>query len=121
MEIPVRVLLEDRPWGQWIEFDHVKDHQYRTKRLMVLPGERLSYQKHKHRDEVWTVADGVATVVLDGREFRLRRQETIRIPAGTAHRLWNKESVPLYVVEVQFGKILREDDIERLEDDYGRA
>ena len=108
-----------RPWGSFTVLDETDS--YKVKRIEVLSGKRLSYQKHTSRSEHWTVVQGTARVTLDGRQFDLNEGESIDIPATTAHRVENPEAGPLVLIEVQRGRYLGEDDIERLEDDFGRA
>ena len=92
-----------------------------VKRLRVKPGAGISRQRHRHRSEYWVVVRGVAEVQRAGETFILRENESAYIPAGTVHRLRNPGPDELEVVEVQVGDTLSEDDIERLEDDYGRV
>jgi mannose-1-phosphate guanylyltransferase / mannose-6-phosphate isomerase len=108
-----------RPWGNYKTMD--KDDGFQVKRLTVNPRQRLSLQKHKHRTEHWTVVSGTARVTVDSDTFDLLENNTVLIPAGAVHRLENTTSDPLVVIEVQYGSYLGEDDIERLEDDYGQA
>jgi len=88
---------------------------------VVLPGARLSLQKHFHRAEHWVVVSGTALVRRDEEEILVRENESIYLPLGAVHRLENPGRVPLTVIEVQSGTYLGEDDIVRLEDTYGRA
>ena len=106
------------PWGFWQVLEEAID--YKVKRLYVHPGHRLSYQKHKQREESWMIADGEATVILDGQEQRLKAGDTIRIPKGSLHRIGNQGQRPLVFFEVQRGTYFGEDDIERVDDDYKR-
>jgi mannose-6-phosphate isomerase len=94
---------------------------FKVKRIEVLPGKRLSYQKHSQRAEHWVVVEGTAKVTLDGEEITVRTGEAIDIPIGAAHRVENPGDGDLIFIEVQRGNYLGEDDIQRLEDDYGRA
>ena len=93
---------------------------YKVKRITVLPGQRLSYQKHFKRQEHWIIVEGQALVTLDGRDIALKTGEYIDIPMESAHRIANPGSVPLVFIEVQRGSYFGEDDIVRLQDDYGR-
>jgi mannose-6-phosphate isomerase len=112
--------LDYRPWGAyWVLDDERGDHK--VKRIVVEAGRRLSYQRHRHRAEHWFVVAGTATVVLDGAEHVLGPGESIDIAVGQAHRCENRGEVPVTFVEVQTGTYFGEDDIERLEDDFGRA
>jgi mannose-6-phosphate isomerase-like protein (cupin superfamily) len=108
----------ERPWGSW----HVLDEGagYKVKRIHVLPGQRLSYQTHKHRSEHWVVVFGTATCVLDGKTIVAGPGESIDVATGAAHRITNEHSEELVIIEVQRGSYTGEDDICRLEDDYGR-
>lgn len=111
--------FENRPWGSF----HVLDESdgYKVKRIEVLPKKRLSYQKHAHRAEHWFVVRGIAKVTLNGAEIPVKTGEAIDIPRGAAHRVENAEDELLIFIEVQRGDYLGEDDIERLEDDFGRT
>jgi mannose-1-phosphate guanylyltransferase / mannose-6-phosphate isomerase len=107
-----------RPWGTYQTMD--RGDRFQTKRLIVKPGRKLSLQKHHHRSEHWIVVKGTAEVTIAGETKLLQENESTFIPAGTAHRLANPGKVPLYIIEVQCGPYLGEDDIVRIEDDYGR-
>lgn len=109
----------ERPWGTFTVLDEADG--YKVKRIDVLPGKRLSYQKHTHRAEHWMVVGGEAMVTLDGVEHRLQSGQTIDILAGAAHRIENTGTGRLVFIEIQRGAYLGEDDIERLQDDYGRT
>jgi mannose-6-phosphate isomerase len=112
-------LLSDvRPWGAWQVLDAGPGWQ--VKRLEVRPGQRLSYQTHARRSEHWTVVSGTATCLLDGKTVVLRVGQYVDVPKGTPHRISNLHDDDLVVIEVQSGDYLGEDDIVRLEDDYGR-
>jgi mannose-6-phosphate isomerase len=93
---------------------------YKVKRIEVLPGQRLSYQKHARRAEHWMVVQGAARFTLDGVERTVRVGETADIPIGALHRVENPGPEPLIFIEVQRGDYLGEDDIVRVSDDYGR-
>lgn len=107
-----------RPWGSYTLLEQGKGYQ--IKRLTVLPGKRLSLQRHYHRSEHWVVVSGTARVVVGGEERLLRPGESTFIPAGIIHRLENPGKIALEVIEVQIGQYLGEDDIERFQDDFGR-
>lgn len=111
--------FDSRPWGSF----HVLDegHTYRVKRIEVLPGKRLSYQTHAQRAEHWVVVQGVARVTLDGREIALSSGDAVDIPLGAAHRIENPGGEKLVVIEIQRGSYFGEDDIVRLQDDFGRV
>ena len=109
-----------RPWGEYLVLDDdAADHK--VKRITVDPGQRLSYQQHAKRSEHWFVVSGLAQVTLDGELHRVEPGKAIDIPVGTAHRVENIGDVPLVFIEVQHGSYFGEDDIVRLEDDFGRA
>lgn len=108
-----------RPWG-W--FQTIDDgYRYRVKHIQVNPGAKLSLQKHWHRSEHWVVVTGTALVTCGDKTFMVRENESTFIPAGTNHRLENPGRVPLRMIEVQSGEYVGEDDIVRIEDDYGRT
>ena len=108
-----------RPWGTYTVLE--EDRGFKVKRIEVLPGKRLSYQKHSQRAEHWFVVEGTAKVTLDDEEIIVRAGESIDIPIGAAHRVENPGDVNLMFIEVQRGSYLGEDDIVRLQDDYGRT
>lgn len=109
---------EQRPWGSWHVID-VEDG-YKIKRIHVKPGCRLSYQTHDHRSEHWVVVAGTATCTIDGDVVTAAPGESVDVPQGAKHRLANEGREGLIIVEVQLGHYTGEDDITRLEDDYGR-
>lgn len=110
---------DSRPWGTWQVLD--EGDGFKVKRITVLPGARLSYQTHEHRAEHWVVARGRATCVIDGETVGAGVGECIDVPVGAAHRIGNAEDTELVIIEVMRGSYLGEDDIVRLEDDFGRA
>ena len=112
-------LSESRPWGSYTILDETE--QFKVKRIEVLPNKRLSYQRHRKRREHWYVVRGTAKVTLNGEERLVNANTAVDIPAGTAHRVENPGSDDLVFIEVQTGTYFGEDDIERLEDDFGRA
>jgi mannose-6-phosphate isomerase len=111
--------FDRRPWGTYEVLEEAPT--FKVKRIEVFPGKRLSYQKHAQRAEHWVVVAGTAKVTLDGREISVRNGEAIDIPIGAAHRVENPGTDDLIFIEVQRGNYLGEDDIVRLEDDFGRA
>lgn len=111
--------FEERPWGTFFVLDDEAHHK--VKRITVMPGQRLSYQRHTKLSEHWFVISGEATVTLDGSTVLLHSGNYVDIPQGVAHRLENRESAPLVIIEVQHGEYFGEDDIIRLSDDYGRT
>ena len=92
-----------------------------VKRIVVNPGQRLSLQKHRHRSEHWTVVEGEVEVTVDDRIVRLKPNESVYIPLGAVHRAANPGETFATLIEVQCGDYLGEDDIVRLQDDYGRT
>ena len=112
-------VFDQRPWGSFTVLD--EDTDYKVKRIEVLPNKRLSYQKHKHRTEHWFVVRGIAKVTLNDVKYLVKKNEAIDIPVGAAHRVENPEAEgTLIFIETQTGDYFGEDDIERLEDDFGR-
>lgn len=110
---------EDRPWGSFTVLEDAPTHK--VKRMEVAPGQRLSYQRHSRRAEHWFIVSGTAEVTLDGDVRRLQARTAIDIPQGCAHRIANVGPETLVFIEVQHGSYFGEDDIERIEDDFGRV
>lgn len=108
-----------RPWGAWEVID--AGAGFVVKRITVRAGQRLSLQRHAHRDEQWVVVRGAAEVTRDAEVFALSVGDGTRIARGQVHRVANPGAGDLVFIEVQTGAVLSEDDIERLDDDYGRA
>lgn len=94
---------------------------YKVKRIEVLPRKRLSYQRHSRRGEHWMVVRGAGKVTIDGTETLLRSGQAIDVPVGAAHRIENPGDENLIFIEIQTGNYFGEDDIVRLEDDFGRV
>lgn len=111
--------FEPRPWGGYEVLSDETTHK--VKRITVEPGQRLSYQRHARRAEHWFVVGGEGVVTLDGVEHRVAPGIAVDVPVETAHRVECTGSEPLVFIEVQQGSYFGEDDIERLDDDYGRA
>jgi mannose-1-phosphate guanylyltransferase/mannose-6-phosphate isomerase len=109
----------NRPWGWYESISEVAGNK--IKRIGVNPGQQLSLQRHRQRAEHWVVTQGTATITLDEKVFVLTQGQHCDIAIGQVHRLANLTQEPVEIVEVQFGSYLGEDDIERLQDDYGRA
>ncbi len=111
---------DHRPWGYYeVLSDDKNDHK--VKRITVWPRKRLSLQLHKRRREHWVIVTGMARVTLDRDTLDLGPSQSVDIPIGTAHRIENIGNIPLVFIEVQLGDYFGEDDIIRLEDDYGRV
>ena len=111
--------FDRRPWGTYTVLEEAST--FKVKRIEVLPGKRLSYQKHSQRAEHWFVVAGTAKVTLDDKDITIHTGEAIDIPIGAAHRVENPGDEDLIFIEVQRGNYLGEDDIVRLQDDYGRT
>jgi mannose-1-phosphate guanylyltransferase/mannose-6-phosphate isomerase len=107
-----------RPWGSYDGLD--AEDGFQVKRLIVKPGAVLSLQKHGQRAEHWIVVKGKARITLDEEEFDLGVNESTYIPIGAVHRIANPFDELVHIIEVQCGDYLGEDDIVRLEDNYGR-
>lgn len=111
---------DQRPWGMFLVLDEAAD--YKVKRITVTPGKRLSYQRHARRVEHWLVVHGTGRVTLEGEESDVLPGSAVDVPVGAAHRIANTGTTqPLTFIEVQRGDYFGEDDIVRLDDDYGRA
>lgn len=111
-------IFEIRPWGRFEVLSDRSDHK--VKRLIVEPGQQLSYQRHEKRSEHWSIVKGKADVILDGELKHFTVGQQLFVPQGCKHRLINPGQVPLVVIEVQTGSYFGEDDIERFVDDYKR-
>ena len=111
--------IEKRPWGNF----HViaRGNGYQIKEMNINPKNKQSLQKHRHRSEYWQVIEGEGKVYLEDSEIKLKPGDNIFIPKGSLHRLENTNSQNLMIVEIQIGDLISEDDIERIEDDYGRV
>ena len=107
-----------RPWGRYEILQESAIHK--TKCIYVLPGKRLSYQRHQKRAEHWFIIQGDAEVTLEGKVSKLSSGDTISIAQGQLHRIANIGSNEVIFIEVQTGTYFGEDDIERIEDDFGR-
>lgn len=111
--------FDERPWGNYTVLD--AGEGFKVKRIEVLPEKRLSYQKHEHRAEHWFVISGTAKVTLNDVDHIIESGANIDIQLGDKHRVENpNKKEKLVFIEVQRGSYLGEDDIIRLEDDFGR-
>ena len=108
----------ERPWGRYEVLQ--EGATYKVKSIHVNPGKRLSYQRHQKRSEHWYVTDGSGEVTLDGKVQVVSRGSIIEIPQGMLHRISNTGDRELIFIEVQTGSYFGEDDIERVEDAFGR-
>jgi mannose-6-phosphate isomerase-like protein (cupin superfamily) len=109
---------DDRPWGRWEEY--LNEPGYRVKRIIVHPGKRLSLQKHQWRSEHWVIVEGEGAFTLESETRQVSTGDVLFIPIGGIHRIENGGAEKLVLIETQLG-ICLEDDIIRLEDDWGRS
>ncbi|MGZ9252687.1 MAG: phosphomannose isomerase type II C-terminal cupin domain [Candidatus Deferrimicrobiaceae bacterium] len=109
----------ERPWGFYLVL--YEEEGCKVKRFLVRPGKRLSLQRHRHRAEHWHLVRGEALVAREGETIRMEAGHSIDIPPGAVHRIENVGREDVIVIEVQTGSYVGEDDIERLEDDFGRS
>lgn len=110
---------EHRPWGFFIVLSDEPD--YKAKKIVVAPGKRLSLQRHRRRSEHWFILSGQARVTVDTSIIDLTGGQSVDIPRGALHRAENTGTDDVSYIEVQTGDYFGEDDIERLEDDFGRV
>lgn len=108
----------ERPWGRWLVIE--TGDGFCVKRIEVAPGQRLSLQYHHHRFEDWIVVDGFGLVECGAEKLSVQKGDHVRIPLLAHHRISNVGRERLVVIEVQHGKLLDENDIVRIEDDYAR-
>ena len=108
-----------RPWGYYQILSDAPDHK--VKRIVVLPDGALSLQRHQRRAEHWYAVSGAGVATIDGTAHNLEGGAAVDIPQGATHRLENTANKDLVIIEVQTGSYFDEDDIERLEDKYGRS
>ncbi len=111
--------IHKRPWGYYQILSDAPDHK--VKRIVVVPGGMLSLQRHKRRSEHWFAVAGEGVAVIDGKAVSLLGGQAVDISLGATHRLENTSNNDLVIIEVQTGTYFGEDDIERLEDKYGRV
>ncbi|MGI9526477.1 MAG: phosphomannose isomerase type II C-terminal cupin domain [Weeksellaceae bacterium] len=110
---------DTRPWGEYFVLE--EGESFKVKRIVVNSGQRISYQYHHKRSEVWTIVAGVGTITLDDVVQDYKAGEVVEIKQGMKHRIENRQDHPCVFIEVQYGTYFGEDDIVRLEDDYNRA
>jgi mannose-6-phosphate isomerase-like protein (cupin superfamily) len=110
---------DERPWGSYTVLADEPDHK--VKRIVVLPGKRLSLQLHHKRAEHWFVLSGTGLVTLNDAAVPVGPGVAVDVDTGVSHRIENTGTDELVFVEVQHGSYFGEDDIVRLEDDFGRA
>ena len=108
--------ITEKPWGS---FEILKSgKKFLVKKIFVKPGGVLSLQSHEHRSEHWIVAEGEAEVTIDKKVINLKENENIFIPKGAIHRMANKGSKDLIIIEMWYGEILDENDIKRYDENY---
>ena len=107
-----------RPWGSYTTL--IEDLNWKVKKIEVKPYQSLSLQMHQYRSEHWTVLKGEATVQINGKTTKLKKNQSTYIPLKSKHRLFNDKGETLLIVEVQCGEIVKESDIIRFDDKYGR-
>ena len=110
---------DKKPWGYYRVLSDKDDHK--VKRIVVYPGECLSYQKHFQREEHWYVVKGEGKAIINSKEKLLRKGISIDIPKGVWHRIINTSDNDLVIIEIQTGECLKESDVVRREDKYGRG
>ena len=110
--------IVEKPWGSYQVLE--EGTNYTVKNIIVNPGGELSLQSHKHRSELWIIAEGEAVVTINDEIKILKENKTIFIPRKSKHRLANESAKKLIIIELWYGDILDENDIERFEDIYER-
>jgi len=110
---------EERPWGKYQIL--YEDDNCKVKKITVNPKQKLSYQLHKKRSELWTIVSGTGLATFEGQFVELEKGKSVSIPKNTKHRIQNDGDEILVFIEVQTGSYFGEDDIIRFEDDYGRS
>lgn len=116
-EVPVNAVI--RPWGWYVTTLQMPG--YKTKVFSVNPGARLSLQLHNHRKEMWSIVKGEGLCTVGSNLMQVSENSLISVPKGVKHRIENLAQIDLVVSEVQIGDYVEEDDIVRLDDDYGRV
>ncbi len=111
--------IDHRPWGFYEVLHEGTD--FKVKRIVVRPCKRMSLQRHFHRDEHWYILCGEPVIVVGDKHISMKQGDSIDIPAKTLHRMSNPGLEDMVLIEIQRGDSCREDDIERIEDDYGRT
>ncbi len=108
-----------RPWGFYEILSEKSDHK--VKRITIYPGKRCSLQRHRKRSEHWYILKGSGIVVLKDKEIKVKKGMAVDIEVSDLHRIENSGRDELVLIEVQCGEYFGEDDIERIEDDFGRV
>lgn len=117
--VPCRENENLRPWGHYVVLSDRDDHK--VKRIVIHPGKRLSLQRHRRRSEHWHFVKGEGIVTRDGETIPVKEGDSLDIPLGALHRIRNSGGDDLVFIEIQRGDYFGEDDIERMQDDYGRS
>jgi mannose-6-phosphate isomerase-like protein (cupin superfamily) len=112
-------MITERPWGYFAVLEDKDTHK--VKRIVVYPGQRLSYQSHDKRSETWVFTKGEGILTLNDQDMHVRAGSIIKIPVTVKHRIKNDTGEYLEFIEVQTGSYFGEDDIVRYSDDYGRV
>ena len=113
-----KIERETRPWGEYFVID--QGECYKVKRITVYPGGKLSLQYHNYRSEHWTIVSGTGSVKIGNKNIIVGPNESVYIDKKEIHTIENTENDELVLIEVQYGKILKENDIIRISDIYGR-
>ena len=113
-----KIETETRPWGEYFVID--QGECYKVKRITVYPGGKLSLQYHNYRSEHWTIVSGTGSVKIGNKNIIVGPNESVYIDKKEIHTIANTENNELVLIEVQYGKILEENDIIRISDNYGR-
>lgn len=108
----------ERPWGRYEVLQ--ESTNFKVKSIYVNPGQRLSYQRHQKRAEHWYVTQGSGQVTIEGKISSVSPGSVVDIEMNQLHRIANTGDIELIFIEVQTGTYFGEDDIERIEDDFGR-
>ena len=111
-------IFSTRPWGNYRKL--FQEDGVWIKRVEVIPGARLSLQKHAHRSEKWIIVGGEGLAIVNDQNIPVKSGTVVDVPLGAVHRMGNTGKNPLVFIEVACGDYLAEDDIERLQDDYNR-
>ena len=119
MSAQKKSVSDRRPWGSYVVL--CSGSGYQVKRIEIKPGRRFSLQRHFKRDETWVIVEGGGVATVKHKKIKIKTGDVLRVPRKVLHRLHNTGKKILALIEVQFGGYLGEDDIERIEDDFGRS
>lgn len=112
--------VTEKPWGSFEELGSNKKPRYKVKKIVVNPSQRFSLQYHRYRSEHWIVVEGDGTVIVNESPRKVSVGDYVYIPKNSNHRMESGES-GITFIEIQLGVLCEEDDIVRIQDDYGRA